>query len=334
MGLFFFLLVENFIFISNIASVASLYNSAGGVPFNLTPLTIFGIFFDNIYNPQFSILSYLFWMGLVLLLFHVVLSFDLLRKEESFESRADLFNLIVVIFVLCFFLFFTRLPEGNIGDPRWYYPLLLSSIVCISKSTLFIADYIKKYSKYLSIIIIIVLIAFGGYYELKHADMIIRTKIPSFQGIKDAGLFLKENSNPEDIIITMSNSQTSYYAERKVIDPRMASPDNMNDSLDKLNQSITLETFLERLKKQKEIKYIIVTFSEPHHPAWMRQEEYFQNPSTGEVSYSKWIIPFMNTTIDFLNNQQDIKQEINYDGITFKLINISEDAFTYEIKKI
>ena len=66
----------------------------------------------------------------------------------------------------------------------------------------------------------------------------------------------------------------------------------------------------------------------------MRKEEYIQNPQTGQLSYSKWMIPFMNTTINFINNDQDIKQEISYGNVKFKLLIIKEDVFVYEIIRL
>ena len=62
-------------------------------------------------------------------------------------------------------------------------------------------------------------------------------------------------------------------------------------------------------------------------------EEYIQNPQTGEITWRKWEIPFMNTTIDFINQQEDIKQEKNYGDLTFKLMTIKQDAFIYKIER-
>ncbi len=321
-GIGFFFIVENIIFKNSISSVAQTYFNKA--PFNLMPFQVFASYFVNIFNTKLSILLYLFWLGLILLIIRCIFSFGYFRKPENKTIRNDFFNLIMIFVMLSYFLFIQKRTD-NFGEPRWYYPLLLGSLICISKGALFITDYIKKYSKQISVIILILLIGYGGYYELRHADMIIKDKINSFNGIKQAGLFLKDISNKDDIIVSVPETQAAYYAERKVLGPD-----------DVLNKSdITLEEFINAIKKDenKKIRYVIVTFSEPNHPTWMRQDEYFTDPQTGQVGFSNIKIPFMNTTIDITNQKQDIKQSVSYQTITFNLLTIKDDAFVYEIKR-
>jgi len=322
-----FLLIENSVFLSKIYNVAGSYYSSDKIPFNLIPFQIFGIYFNNLSNNFFSVLTYLFWIGFVILIFHLFLGIGFFRKEETskFSLRPDLFSFLTIIITLSYFLFFTRMsPETGIGDPRWYYLLLPGAFICISKASLLITDYIQKYSKILSVVFLILLIGFGGYYELQHADMIIKSKIPSFEGIKEASLFIKENSNPDDILVTISTSQASYYAEREIIDPRLS----LSGSL---SPNITLDEFISVLKKHEKARYLIITFSEPNYPSWMRQEEYIQDPNTGQVMFSKWKLPFLGVEIDFTNNQQKATEEVTYNSVKFKLVGVFSDAFVYEI---
>jgi hypothetical protein len=325
-----FFITEKFIFLSQISSVAGTYYSAGNISFNLIPFQIFGVYFNDLNNSIFSILVYLFWIGLLIIIYGLILTIGYYKKDDmgKSDSRSDLFLFITILVTISFFLFFTRMsPETGIGDPRWYYPILLGCFVCISKGSLLITSFISKYSKTISIIFLIGIIGFGGYYELQHADMIIKSKIQSYDGIKESSLYVKEISTTGDIITSISNSQVAYYAEREVFDPRIN--ETGTSSMD-----TKFETFLWQLSKNNNIKYIIITFSEPNYPKWMRNEEYVQNPQTGQVVLSKWMIPFMDTTIDFANNQQDIKQEKTYGDVTFKLLTIKQDAFVYEIIRI
>ncbi len=166
------------------------------------------------------------------------------------------------------------------------------------------------------------LIGFGGYYELKHADMIIKNKATSFSGIRKASLYIKENSNPDDLILTVPSSQVAYYAERKIEIPRkwLGTPHVYN---------IPFDQFIEKIKQNQSAKFFIITFSEPNHADWMRQIEYAQ--LNGNVVMAKWHIPFMDSTIDFTTGQQDIKKEKTFNGITFRLEGIFDDAFVYRI---
>ena len=302
-------LTQTFLFHSTSSGATS---DAFGSSWDLVPLQIFGVFFNTMDNGILSILTYLFWIGFAILVFNLFLSFSIIRKSESKESRADLFNFISLILTLIFFIFLTR--NGNLGDPRWYFPLLLPSFICISKSTLIISDFFKSYYKPLGIIVIALLIGFGGYYELQHSDLIIKNKMTSYEGIKEAGLYLKEISNINDIIVSVPVPQTAYYSERKSYSPAGL----FNDS--RPNSKVTFDDFLDNVNKNSSIKYILVSFSEPGHPDWMVQ-----------VFNSKWQIPFMDTSIDFQNNVQDIKEEKTYGNITFKLLVIKQEVFIYEI---
>ena len=90
-------------------------------------------------------------------------------------------------------------------------------------------------------IIIILLIGAGGYYQVQYAGGIIKNKIPSFEGIRDTSLFIKEISLPDDIIISQAVPQTIYYSERKVMEPWRIAGANGSDH--------SLEDFLTGLEK-------------------------------------------------------------------------------------
>lgn len=317
-------LSELFLFSSPIGEIAETYNTQGAT-LNLIPFQVFNSYFQDI-NQNIDILLYLFYFGAIIVLINLFLSMGYFTKTENKNLKADLFWMLTIIITLSYFIFYQK-RITDIGDPRWYYPLLLGSFICISRAAVSISDYIKNYNKLFSILFLIAIIGYGGFYEMQHADMIIKNKIPSFQGIREASIYLKEISSPEDIIISVPTSQPAYYAERQVVYPAYF----LNKTS---NSDTTLEEFIQVVEGNLSVKYIIVTFSEPNHPSWMRQEEYSQDPNTGQTVYSKWIIPFAQTTIDFTTGQQDIKQEVSYGKITFKLIKVYEDTFVYEIIRI
>ena len=227
--------------------------------------------------------------------------------------------------VLAFFIITRIRGNDSIGDPRWYYPLTLASFICISKAMLLIADYIKKYNKHLAIILILILIGYGGYYELKQADSLIKIKINSYIGVKQASLFIKDVSAPGDAVFGKSGPQVSYYSERKFAEPDIVlNPDPNN---------ITLEDFLDLLHsdKGKDIRYILITLSENGYPLWMKKLEYASHPQTGQQALAKFEIPFMNSSYDFRTGQQSFQQSQSYGDIEFRLLHTVEDAFVYEV---
>ena len=314
-------IVEKFVFAAPIISIAGTYYT--GAPFSLLPLKVFSSYFENIFNPNLGVLMYLFWIGMAAVIIKLFFMFDKLKESENKEARGNLFTFLMIAIVLAYFLLYQR-RINEFGEPRWYYPLLLGSLVCISQGTLLVTDFIKKYSKYIAVGLLVILIGFGGYYELKHADLIINDKLSSFEGIKEASLYIKEISSGDDEIISMTASQPAYYAERKVINPM--------DTLNK-GAALTLDEFLGEVEKNEKARYMIVTFSEPNNPPWMVKMNVAQDPKTGEYRYVSWEIPFMNTTLDFVSNKQDIKQATRYGNLTFSLLMIKQDSFVYEIAR-
>ena len=309
-GVLLLFLVEKFIFISGVGEVGSAYFHPEN-SLNFGPLKIFNAFFS--FGSLFkNIYFYLFLIGVIFIFINLLIYLGHIKKEKNKKVRGDLFAVIILILTLAVFIF-TRIVEEGFGEQRWYLPLALGAFIAVSQGVLLIGDFIKKYSKIIGIILIILLIALGGYYQVKNADGIIKNKIPSFEGIRDASLFLKQLSNPEEIIISIPIPQTIYYSEGKVINPA-----NLLNKTS--NQDFSFEEFLSKLSENTKVKYIIVTFSEPGHPDWMQQQ-----------SSNFWSIPFMDTTINFTNNKQDIKQEKTYGNLTFKLIALKQDAFVYEV---
>lgn len=321
-GLILLFLTEKFIFISGIGSVASSYTHTEK-PINFfTPLGVFPSYFNSLSSLP-SVLLYLFWLGIILGLYSIFISFETLRAKKYYETRSDWFNLIAIICTLLFFALVLRVDK-IFGEPRWYLPLAFSSFIFVARGATFIADTVGTHNKKIANIVLAALVISGAYYELQHADMIIKAKIPSFEGIKQAGLFLKETASDDDIILVVPVPQTAYYSEK----PNVI---NINQFVNWTgnNYEMPFELALEKIKETPEAKYLIVTFSEPNHPYWMKKPIIAQDPSTGQQRLAGWQIPFMNSTI--LSNKQDIKQEVSYGNITFKLLTIKQDALVYEI---
>ena len=319
LGLILIFSSENFIFASSgISQVGgSYYHEEYSI--NFLPLTVFKDFF--VYSSEIwkNALFYLFWVGILILILNAIISFGYIKKMKT-NTRADIFNIITIIITLAFFIFVLRTPDG-IGESRWYFPLLLGAFVCISRASLIIVDYIKKYNKHLTIGILILIIVFGGYYQIKQADGIIKEKINSFEGIRQASIYIKENSNENDIIVSVAVPQVIYYAERNVVQPdKIAEWTGAGEQL-------PFENFMQALKNFPNAKYFLVSFSQTGNPDWMTRV-YGNN---GQVTV--WEIPFMDTKIDFANQQQEIKRDKTYDTITFTLLDIKQDVFIYEIKR-
>ena len=307
-----------------VGAVSTYYHPELPIDF-FTVFSIFPAYFTS-FTSWPSVLLYLFWLGFAVLLFNIIISFGHIKKtEKSTNVKSDLFNAIIVIVTLAFFMLVLRVGGGSFGEPRWYFPLLLGTFVAIARGTLFIVDSIKPYNKYLAVALLILLIGIGGYYEVKQADETIKNRATSFNGIKQASLYVKGISLPEDIILTGPRPQVAYYAERTVVNPIILA--NWTGR----NEDSPFEPVLEQIEQNSRIKYLFVSFIEPNHPEWMKKIIYAN--VNGQTVTSAWEIPFMDTKIDFINNKQDIKQSKTYGNLTFTLLDIKEDVFIYKITR-
>jgi len=310
------IIAETLIFTVDIGSVASTY-SHFDQPINLLALDVFESYF-SFGNIFFDILFYLFWIGFIFLILRLGLYLGNIRSSKDTSIRSDLFNVLTIILTLAYFTLFLR-TQHIFGEPRWYFPLLFSTFICISRASLHIGDYIKKYNKFLGIALIVILIGFGGYLQIVHADSIIKSKAETYSGIKEAGLLLNKISSEADVIVSQPLPQMIYYSERIVLQPEVIA------EVEK-DSEFTLDEFLNGLERNPEAKYLIVSFSEPGQQIWM-------SAIYGEGGkIFAWEIPFMDTLIDFANQKQNIKKSKTFDDeITFNLIDIKQDIFIYEI---
>ncbi len=318
LGVLLFFLAEKSIFISRIQGVSGAYFHPEN-KINLLPLGVFPAYFSSTTSIP-SILLYLYWIGFIILIANIFLSLGYLKKLTKTTVRADLFNLFTILITLAFFILIIR-TQDVFGEGRWFFPLALGSFVCIARSSIFITDFFRKYNKYFAYAALFILIILGGYYEIIQADAIIKNKGGSFEGIRQASIYLKELSNQEDVIISVAVPQVIYYAERNVVQPdKIAGWTGAGEQL-------PLDDFINGLKNFPYARYLLISFSQTGTPDWMARA-YGNN---GQVA--GWEIKFMDTKIDFSTGQQDIKRTKTLEGATFNLLDIKQDVFIYEIKR-
>jgi len=320
------LITETFIFSAGIGGVASTYYSEDQ-NISLAALTVFTSFFRNIENATLSPLFFLFIIGIFIMIGTALLGLGHYRKKGGYKVKADLFFLTTIVVTLANFIFVLR----TFGEPRWYFPLLLGSFVAISRSSSFLMDFVKNRSSgflttknaamLFSVFIVALILGYGGYNQVKHADSIITLRADSYSGIKEAGLYLRSISEPGEGILAYPTPQIAYYSERNVFHP--------SDDFSKKNP--TFDEFLEIIRTNPKIKYFVVSIIEdPGKNEWMKQVQYGRHPN-GQTVVVAWEIPFMDTRLDFSTGEQTILEEKMYDDITFRLLDIKQDAFIYEI---
>lgn len=234
------------------ASILSYYNPE--LPLAWNSLGVFHGFYESLVSWIPSLFYYAFFLGLLVIFYEFFLYWPKIKKlssnSEDLEVKSDIFGILVLVFVLAGFIFIIRSPSY---EYRWFFPLLVPMLAFTGKGVISFSDHIGSFfkSKNFSATIIILLVLLGAYTQVVHADSIIKLKLDSYSQIRDASLWIKENSNPGDIVLSRSFPQTTYYSEREVYNFA-----GMNES-----------RFLE-LVSQTKPKYLLESALEPNLPEW------------------------------------------------------------------
>ena len=189
-----------------------------------------------------------FIIGLIVVFGALFLKIDMIFKNKNKQDFANLFIIIWFLITLVYFIFIER---GNPED-RWIMPVILAIFIFSSKGVLFLYEFVKKYQKVIAIGLIIVILAFGFYLQFKHADSIIKVKKDTYMPVKEASLWIKENSNPDDVILSRSITQVTFYSERKVY----GFGSGMNESR------------FDALVAETKPRYLLESIFEPNPAAW------------------------------------------------------------------
>jgi 4-amino-4-deoxy-L-arabinose transferase-like glycosyltransferase len=188
------------------------------------------------------ILLLVFIFSVVLFLFNLALYFDLVLKRESFKNYFFVFLLAAVPFI------FQSIFYDYIED-RYLMNAFPAFFMILSLGLMQISSWLKKYQKYLGAIVIVAFLLVGGYQQITYGNQIITSKISSYMEVKEAGIWIKQNSNPGDIIFSASVPQLTYYAERPTYN--FVSP------------NINISNFEKEVSLLKP-KYLVLSIYEPH----------------------------------------------------------------------
>ena len=208
------------------------------------------------YNLQFfytltqNVFFALFIIGIILGL-KFLLYVDVLIKEKKKCFDPDIFGFIVLVVVASFYIFYIRGTED-----RWVFLWLPFIFFFMGKTIMFIYENVKKYGKWISVVLCIGLLVWGGYGNLTRADDLIKGKISSYAQVKDSGIWIKENSEKDDLVWSLSMTQHTYYTERNV--------SNYNAPIE------TSEEFDEFVMLNRP-RYIVASIFEPVNTPWLNE---------------------------------------------------------------
>ncbi len=184
-------------------------------------------FFPMYLHSWGSLYLFIFIVAVAYMLFMIVLGYDLLIKPEMNEPKKYLFLFLWVLPILLAFMWVYRTNPN--GEPRFMLPIFAALFISIS--ILFDKLYIKlsKTNKLFAAGVIIALLVVFAVPQLVLANNLIMTKLNSYAQIRDAGLWIRAHSSPDDIIVSASRPQLTYYARRKTISTKLSLTDPTPD---------------------------------------------------------------------------------------------------------
>lgn len=263
-----------------------------------------------VYSFPKAIFFSLFLIGILLFLFKFLLSLDIYVKEKNRSPNADLFSFIIILFTLCFYVFFTK---GTIED-RWVFIMAPFIMLFAAKGGFYISDLLKKIDKKVAILFILVIFAIFAYTQFEHSKGLIDNKKTSYSPVRDAGLYIKTNSESGALVTSISFTQMTAYSEREV----------------RTYSTMSEAEFSEWVKNEKP-EFFMVSIFEPH-PSWA-----FQQLATADGGRA-WVIPYLNSSMLISSQGQlasyDIKPQVIRDGVTYTLVypqNEVNGVFLYRL---
>lgn len=181
--------------------------------------SVFITAFSFIYGAK----AYFLWTLLILTIIglwyyiDLILGFDMLVKTKEPRLQKDFY---VLWWALCILLLFgTYLAVTNAYfEERYIFPAYPLLFIIAARGLVGIADVAEKYKKHLGKFVIILVILFAGYEQLTYASAVIDYKKGSFSQERPAGDWLKEHTEPGDILLACSQVvPLVYYSEREAI---------------------------------------------------------------------------------------------------------------------
>jgi hypothetical protein len=251
-------------------------------------------------------------IGFLLFIIPFLLTIDTYFLSPQRTPRPELLAFSIILCAELFYIFWTK---GVIED-RWIF--IIAPFLLMFSALGLIKGYslLKERSMILAWLLVLAFMGIYTYAQIQHADSLITLKKDSYSQIKEASLFIKEQTLPADVVLSVSYTQTTAYAERKVV------------TYAKKNES----EYLHLLSLHKP-RYILLSIYEPHHPPWL-----INHGQTQEGGYGI-LMPYFNASILIGPNNAvtslNMPQQITHPEATYTLVypkNSFNGVFVYQIK--
>jgi 4-amino-4-deoxy-L-arabinose transferase-like glycosyltransferase len=157
----------------------------------------------------------IFILGAPVYFIDLFLGFDMILKPERKDLRTKLFVLGFIIFAFLLWGYTRAYVEQ-----RDAFTTALFFFGIIGTGLLKIKKHVSSYNKILAVAVILGLLVWGAHYHITWGRQLTKQKSTGvYEAIKEAGLWIKDNSLPGDIICSDARKEMLYYTEREVFDP-------------------------------------------------------------------------------------------------------------------
>lgn len=204
----------------------------------------------------------LFGAAALIFILELFIGFDLMHKEKNKTMLSRFFIFSVIFWTLAFYTFFA-IRAGSSAGEGFYDGFILSVFPFIFA---FVSDFVfntKKYfdkaSKWLFPALLVIFIILFSLYHINTANSSIVAKVSSYDSVREGGIWIKEHSNPGDIIVSISRPQNTYYSERETV-----------------NYASNNETEFDKLMVKLRPKYLVDSIWE-YTPQWVHDYPFKHN---------------------------------------------------------
>lgn len=161
--------------------------------------------------------TYFSWPLLIAFIFGLSFMYKIILYPDRIiygnpELRRDFFLFLLFIIPLVLISFLINHNENR------YIMIVFPSVFIIASSFLVSKyDLLKRHNKVISFVLLLAVVLFVAFFQITSADGLIKSKAQIYIPLKDAGIWLKQNSLERDIIVTRSQPQIRYYSERQTV---------------------------------------------------------------------------------------------------------------------
>lgn len=161
-------------------------------------------------------------IGFLYLIGYILFSYDLLHKEGDNSLKSHLIIILWSIVTLGFYTYVAMI-QSVVYDA---FVLCAFPALAIMGAKGFELLYKIPINKNIIIFILVGLLFIGSYNQLSYSNSLIEGKIDSYLQVKQAGLWIKDNTDTSDTIFSTSIPQITYYSERTTYSPNTVNNNN------------------------------------------------------------------------------------------------------------